>query len=145
MHSQSNKSSGTTPGKLNGISVLAIDDNVDARVLVSRILQRDGAYVSSAESAEQGFQVLRDRRPHVIVCDVCMPQEDGYSYIRRVRTLGPADGGRTPAIALTAFADRDHERAAFEAGFDVFMEKPLNAARLADAIRTLHDKAAQIL
>ncbi len=145
MRSQIKISSGTTPGKLNGIVVLAIDDDPDARILVSRILQRDGAHVSSAESAEEGFQAFKEHRPHVIVCDISMPQEDGYSYIRRVRTLGPAEGGRTPAIALTAFADKDHERAAFEAGFDVFMSKPLNAVRLGDAIRTLHDKAAQIL
>jgi CheY-like chemotaxis protein len=135
----------STPGKLNGIFVLAIDDEPDARVLVSRILQRDGAHVSSAESAESGFSALREQRPHVIICDISMPVEDGYSFIRRVRELPPTEGGRTPAIALTAFADKEHERAALKAGFDVFMSKPLNSQLLAQNIRTLHDKAAQIL
>lgn len=138
-------SPGSTPGKLSGIFVLAIDDDPDARILVSRILQREGAQVNSAESAEEGFQALKQHRPHVIVCDISMPQEDGYSFMRRVRTLAPDQGGRTPAIALTAFADKEHERTALDAGFDVFMSKPLNAVRLGDAIRTLHDKAAQIL
>lgn len=137
--------SGPPPGKLNGILVLAIDDEPDARVLVQRILQRDGAQVLSNESAETGYEALLSHRPHVIVCDISMPMEDGYSFMRRVRQLEASEGGKTPAIALTAFADREHEREAFAAGFDVFMSKPLNAARLADTIRVLHDKAAQVL
>lgn len=137
--------SGSTPAKLSGIFVLAIDDDPDARILVTRILQREGAHVDAAESAEEGFQALKKHRPHVIVCDISMPQEDGYSFMRRVRSLAPEEGGRTPAIALTAFADKEHERTAFDSGFNVFMSKPLNAVRLGDSIRALHDKAAQIL
>ncbi len=139
------QSSSTNPGKLQGIFVLAIDDDPDARVLVARILQREGAHVTSADGAEAGFHALKEHRPHVIVCDISMPIEDGYSFVRRVRELDPGAGGATPCIALTAFADKEHERKALDAGFDVFMSKPLNAPRLTETIRTLHDKAAQIL
>jgi CheY-like chemotaxis protein len=92
--------------------------------------------VRTAESAPQAFAQLLAEPPHIVVSDIGMPDEDGYSLLRRVRELPPERGGDVPAIALTAYARPEDVRKAEEAGFQLHLAKPVTPARLIDAIRS---------
>jgi CheY-like chemotaxis protein len=110
--------------------VLCIDDDDDARDLVRRVLGACGAAVRTAGSSREGLAAVDQDRPDVIVCDIGMPVEDGYHFVRELRAR-PADaGGRTPAVALTAFARPDDRTRAVLAGFQVHLAKPVDAAEL---------------
>ena len=90
--------------RLGGLNVLVVDDEEDARLIVEQVLRDGGANVLTAESAPQALGLLLTKRPDVVVCDVGMPEMDGYTLLRQVRALPPDQGGRTPALALTAYA-----------------------------------------
>jgi CheY-like chemotaxis protein len=122
-------------GALAGLRVLVVEDDADARELVSAILEDAGAIVRSAESAESGFAAVSAFRPQLLVSDIGMPGEDGYSLIRRVRALG-ADGGM-PSVALTAFTRAEDRAKALLAGFTVHMGKPVNPAELVSTLKDL--------
>ncbi len=81
--------------------------------------------------------VLRRARPDVVVCDIGMPEQDGYQFIREVRALGPEDGGGTPAAALTAFARAEDRRRALAAGYQTHVAKPVEAAELVAVVAGL--------
>jgi len=119
--------------RLDGLRVLVIDDEPDARALVQEILRQHGAEVFVAESAAHARQALAAAQPDVIVSDIGMPQEDGYSFIRSVR----ARGGRMPAIALTAYASQQDAQRAFVAGFQKHVTKPVEPARLVSVVANL--------
>jgi PAS domain S-box-containing protein len=128
---------GTRTPRLEGLSVLVVDDEPDAREIISSILVESGATVRVAASAEEAFLALRADRPSVLVSDVGMPGEDGYGLIRRVRALSGSDGGRTPAVALTAYAQiQDRTRALLE-GFQLHIAKPVEPAELVAAVANL--------
>lgn len=123
--------------RLEGHHVLLVDDAPDARDFLSATLIRCGARVTAVESAAHAFDQVRALRPCVLVSDIEMPGEDGYSLIQRVRTLPSEDGGSTPAIALTAnnrFADRMR---AFSAGFQAHIAKPVEPDELVVVIANL--------
>lgn len=119
--------------RLDGLRVLVVDDEPDARSLVQAILRQYGAEVLVAESAAEARASLRDEQPDVIVSDIGMPDEDGYAFIRRVR----ADGSRTPAVALTAYASQQDAQRAFAAGFQKHVTKPVEPARLVGVVANL--------
>ena len=96
---------------LGGVKVLVLDDEADARALVRRLLEDRGALVRVAGTVEEALRLLGEEKPDVLVSDIGMPGEDGYSLIRRVRALGPARGGDVPAVALTAYARSEDRRA----------------------------------
>ena len=89
--------------EIKGVRVLVVDDEIDARALLKRILEESRAIVTAAESAEEAIELLQAGKFDVLVSDIGMPGEDGYSLIKRVRSLGAASGGDIPAIALTAY------------------------------------------
>jgi PAS domain S-box-containing protein len=120
---------------LRGIRILIVDDDDDARALIGDVLASAGASVASASSAPEALELLRADPPHVLVSDIGMPGEDGYSLLRRVRTLSPEAGGDVPAIALTAYAHKEHVRAAIEAGFQLHLAKPVMPDALLEAVR----------
>lgn len=122
---------------LAGIGVLVIDDEADARELVEVVLASAGASVLTAASAEQAVALVKTGRPDVIVSDIGMAGRDGYQFIRDVRRLSSDDGGRTPAIALTAFARSEDRTRAMLAGFQVHVAKPIEPQELVAAIRSL--------
>jgi CheY-like chemotaxis protein len=124
-------------GKLGGLRVLVVEDDPDARELVIAILEDAGAVVDSAESAAAGFDAVRKFRPELLVSDIGMPDEDGYSLIRRVRALGAAGGGNIPSIALTAYTRAEDRAKALGAGFTLHMAKPIRPTDLVTAIQTL--------
>jgi CheY-like chemotaxis protein len=121
--------------------VLAVDDEADARELMTIALEQAGATVTAVASAQAAFTTIAQPNgqadhpyPDVIVSDIAMPEEDGYSLIRKVRARTPQQGGHIPAIALTAYArDEDANRAVSE-GFQMHLAKPINPARLIDVV-----------
>jgi PAS domain S-box-containing protein len=122
---------------LHGSKVLLVDDDADGREVVAQILDMCGAEVLLAASAAQGFPIVAHQRPDVIVCDVGMPEEDGYSFIQRVRALPVAEGGITPAAALTAFASTEDRMRALTAGFQIHVPKPVQPAELVTVVAAL--------
>jgi signal transduction histidine kinase len=126
------------PASLAGMRVLVVDDDADGREAVVVMLERAGARVREAPSARAALAALADEPPHVIVSDIGMPQEDGYEFMRRVRALGPESGGDLPAVAMTAYARNEDRARVFEAGYQAYLAKPLDAG---DLIATLLELA----
>jgi CheY-like chemotaxis protein len=123
---------------IGGLHVLVVDDDPDARDLLAFALGAHGAEVATAPSAVAGFDALLKGRVDVLVADIGMPEEDGYSFVRRVRQLERDRGGsRVPAIAVTAYASSDDREQAFAAGFDVHLPKPVDPEALIRAIARL--------
>jgi signal transduction histidine kinase/ActR/RegA family two-component response regulator len=122
---------------LSELRVLVVDDDVDALELATTILVGAGAEVRTCRSAVDGLKTLYDWRPHVLVSDIEMPGEDGYSLIRKVRAFSPADGGRTPAIALTAYGRSQDRMKALTAGFNMHVPKPLDPGELTAIVASL--------
>jgi CheY-like chemotaxis protein len=109
---------------LRGIKVLLVEDDPDTRVIIAMTLEAHGARVTAVENGQQGLEVLPTLLPHVLLSDIGLPNEDGYSFIQKVRALPPARGGLVPAAALTAFtSDRDKGKA-WGSGFEEHVGKP---------------------
>ncbi len=115
---------------LVGLRVLVVDDDDDSRFYISTVLEGEGASVTAVASAAAALEILSQLQPNVLVCDIAMPDEDGYSLIGRVRDLKPDKGGHVPAIALTAYADREDRMRALEAGFQTHVAKPVAPGEL---------------
>jgi PAS domain S-box-containing protein len=125
---------------LTGVKVLVVDDEVDARALIKRVLEMHGATVSTADSAPEGLELLRRERPAVLLTDIGMPDEDGYGFLSRVRALPEEEGGTTPAVALTAFARAEDRRRALMSGFQQHLAKPAETAELLAVVSNLSGK-----
>jgi signal transduction histidine kinase/CheY-like chemotaxis protein len=122
---------------LAGAKVLLVDDDNDAREFLATALRGAGAEVRAVPGASAAFEVMRAWRPDVIVSDIAMPDVDGYAFIRGVRELDPAEGGRTPAVALTALARPKDRLRALSAGFQTHMPKPVDPNELVLAVASL--------
>jgi PAS domain S-box-containing protein len=122
---------------LDEVSVLVVDDDNDARELVNEILGRCGATVVTAGSVAAAFEAFQHRRPDVVVCDIEMPEEDGYMLIRRIRSLEPDAGRDVPAAALTAYASQADRLKVLSAGFNMHVAKPVQPAELALVVASL--------
>jgi PAS domain S-box-containing protein len=122
---------------LAGVKVLVVDDEADAREVVSLALAQLGASTLAAGSADEALRILPNFRPDVLVSDIRMPGEDGYALIRRVRALGEPGLGDIPAVALTGFSQPTEKRRALMAGFHTFVVKPVETEELAAVVRTL--------
>ena len=129
------------PGEVNidlsGVSVLVVDDEPDARNLIERVLRSHGASVYTAANATQALQSLQQNKPDVLLSDIGMPDEDGYSLLYKLRKLDPEQGGETPAVALTAFARSEDRKRALLAGFQMHVPKPVEAGELLAVIANL--------
>jgi CheY-like chemotaxis protein len=123
--------------RLDGLRVLIVDDEADSLALLEDVLRQRGATVEIASSAKTALEKFVEVRPDVIVSDVGMPGEDGYSLIRKIRALPLERGGRTPAVALTAYARPEDAQRAFAAGYQVHVTKPLEPGRLASVVANL--------
>ena len=122
---------------LDGVTVLYVDDEPDARELARRVLSDHGARVVTSESAAGARASLAEYRPDVIVADIGMPEEDGYSLIRAIRALPPDRGGSTPAAAVTALARPEDRRRALLAGFQTHVAKPVDIVELVAVVASL--------
>jgi CheY-like chemotaxis protein len=129
----------TVTRNLEGVRVLLVEDDDDTRESYAAMLSALGVDVRAAPSAAAGLATLTEFRPQAILSDIAMPEEDGFSFIRKVRRLEPARGGAVPAAALTALASDDDRQRALKAGYQLHISKPVDAVRLATVIGTLID------
>ena len=112
---------------LKEIKILLVEDDPDSREVLQLLLEQSGAQVESAESASKALNLLQKSQsnlPNVIISDLAMPDEDGYSLLSRIRKLPTEKGGKIPALALSAFATRENKQKAFDAGFQKYHTKP---------------------
>jgi PAS domain S-box-containing protein len=125
---------------LQGLRTLVVDDEPDARELLALILEQHGAKVIVVGSAAAAIDVLSCAVPDVLICDIGMPHEDGYAFVRRLREQGePLD--RLPAIALTAYARLEDRHRALAAGFQLHLPKPIDSTELvASIVRVLKSR-----
>ena len=122
---------------LDGLRVLLVDDEMETREIISTVVERTGAEVKTCTSAREALSTLVQWRPHVILSDIAMPDEDGYTFINRVRSLAQDEGGNTPAAALTAYARDEDRRQALAAGYQMHIAKPIAAGQLVNMIARL--------
>ncbi|MBW4605607.1 MAG: response regulator [Calothrix sp. FI2-JRJ7] len=125
---------------LSGIHILIVDDDKDTRELLAQIIEGYEAKVTTTASASEALSVLVQLEPDILLSDIAMPQEDGYSLIRKIRSQ-PGDIQRIPAIALTAFAREEDRKQALEAGFQQHLVKPVNPTELVTAVCRLGGRA----
>jgi signal transduction histidine kinase/ActR/RegA family two-component response regulator len=122
---------------LEGLRVLVVDDDRDARDLFTRALEQYNARVTTVASAAAALEALARWKPNVLVSDIAMPGESGYVLMQKIRRLTPEQGGAIPALALTAYAGLDDAQLALSAGFQAHVAKPIQPATLALAVGEL--------
>src|SRR5712671_1770252 len=132
--------SGSAPdeaARLDGLRILVVDDDQAAGEAVQEMLRQAGAEVSAVTSAEEARRAVAELHPQLIVCDIAMPGENGYSFIRNLRQLGAARDAQVPAIALTALAGEEDRRRSLAAGFQEHLSKPVDIDRLVQTVSAL--------
>jgi CheY-like chemotaxis protein len=122
---------------LRGLRVLVVDDEFDARALVTAMLERSGAQVLAVGSTREALDSMQTWKPDVLIADIGMPVEDGYGLIRKVRALPSDQGGQTPALALTAYARTEDRIRALSEGYQVHLAKPVDRLELATIVGNL--------
>ncbi|MEA5575548.1 response regulator [Anabaena sp. UHCC 0451] len=122
---------------LTGLHILVIDDDDDSCFYITAVLELDGAIVKAVSSAALALEILPKFKPDALICDIAMPDEDGYTFIRKVRSLKANQGGRVPAVALTAYADSEDRVCALQAGFQKHIAKPVEPDELVEIIANL--------
>lgn len=123
--------------ELDGLRVLVVDDEADARELLKEVLVICGSDVVTTGTAAEALEILRSGKFDVLVSDIGMPIEDGYTLIEKVRSLPDDEGGRIPAIALTAYARVEDRIRALKAGFQAHLPKPVEPVELAAVVASL--------
>jgi PAS domain S-box-containing protein len=118
------------PPEIKGLRLLVVDDEEATRELLRAVLERAGAQVETARSASEAVVSFQQNRPDILLTDIAMPGEDGYSLIRRIRALPADQGGRVPAVALTGHARMIDRTRALMAGFRAHVPKPIEPAEL---------------
>src|SRR6266542_1902446 len=127
---------------LDGLRVLVVDDEPDARQIISTVIARTGAEVKACESASEALATLEYWMPDVLMSDIAMPGEDGYSLINKIRSLPAERGGRIPAAAFTAYAREEDRKRALAAGYQMHIAKPVSSGQLVAMIAHLAGRAA---
>ena len=126
--------------ELDGVRVLIVDDDVDTCEMLTFALNILGAEAQASNSVSEAFASIAEWQPDVLLTDINMPGEDGYSLINKLRALTPEKGAEIPAIALTAMARPEDSEQALSAGFQLHMAKPVDIEELVEAIATLTRK-----
>lgn len=129
------------PVSLKNVRVLLVEDDADTRDLLRRLLEEHQADVRAIGSAQSALDTLTSAVPNIIVCDIGLPDIDGYELIRRVRRLDAENGGTVPAIAVTAYARPEDRTSALRAGYQAHIAKPIEPSELVSAIARLVDAA----
>jgi CheY-like chemotaxis protein len=122
---------------LIGLRVLVVDDDQDLRESVTMLLELYGATVAAVGSAPEALQILGRFGPDVLLSDLCMPGEDGYELIRKIRALPPDRGALVPAAAITARTTPEARRRALAEGFQAYVPKPVSGVDLAEVVARL--------
>ena len=123
--------------ELYGLKLLVVDDDVDTRELIDWVLRRAGAEVVTAGSAREALDALEKDRFHLLISDIAMPEEDGYSLLKKVRALAPEHSGRIPAIALTAHSMVTDRLQSLRAGFQSHVPKPVVPEELVEVVASI--------
>jgi len=123
--------------ELYGLKLLVVDDDVDTRELIDWVLRRAGAEVATAGSAKEALDALDKERFHLLISDIAMPDEDGYSLLKKVRALPPERGGRIPAVALTAHSMVQDRLQSLRAGFQSHVPKPVVPEELVEVVASV--------
>jgi CheY-like chemotaxis protein len=118
---------------LDTVKILAVEDHADTRRVLKLFLEHSGAEVTAVESARAALQEIQTHRPDVLICDIGMPEMDGYQLLERIRDLEPRIAS-VPAIACTAFVTQEDVAHAFAVGFQAHLAKPLDPDQLVRAI-----------
>jgi signal transduction histidine kinase len=127
---------------LAGARVVVVDDDPTAVELVKEVLVQAGAEVVECRATDEALRAVEQRRPDALVSDIEMPGQDGYSLIRKLRALSPEQGGKTPAVALTAFGRPEDRIRSVQAGFNIHLTKPVDPAELTAVVASLIGRAA---
>jgi CheY-like chemotaxis protein len=126
---------------LEGIRILAVDDDPDTLDFLCFVLEKEGAEVTCVDRSDEALARLKtateENRPHVLISDLAMPQKDGVWLLKAVRSLPRDKGGDVPALALTAFTSQATADQLTEVGFQMRLTKPMDPVALVDAVRTL--------
>lgn len=117
--------------------ILVVDDEPEILSLVADIFTPSGYEVTTVTAASEALMLVQTAAPDVILLDIGMPDMDGYTLIKTLRAMSEKDGGRTPAVALTAFARSEDRRQAMLAGFDVHVAKPVEPGELVAVVSRL--------
>jgi CheY-like chemotaxis protein len=125
------------PPSLEGVSVLVVEDEPDARDLVQVLLEMHRARVRTAGTSIEAIARFSEERPDVLVCDIGLPGGNGFVLLKAIRSLPEGHGGKVPAIALTAYTDAEARAKAFEAGFQMYLTKPVDTDDLLKSVRRL--------
>jgi PAS domain S-box-containing protein len=128
------------PERLDGLKVLAVDDEADTREVLRTAFEQCGAKVITAASASEALALIEEWRPNVLISDIGMPEEDGYELISQVRALPAERGGRTPAVALTAYARAEDRLRALRTGYQMHVSKPVELAELVAIVARLVER-----
>jgi CheY-like chemotaxis protein/anti-sigma regulatory factor (Ser/Thr protein kinase) len=128
------------PLSLEGVRVLFVDDDADARALITAMLTQGGVEVRTADSATEALDACDEWLPDILISDIGMPGEDGYMMMEKLRERECERGGHIPAIALTAYGRREDRRRALSAGYDSHVPKPVEPAELLMVVASLTDR-----
>jgi PAS domain S-box-containing protein len=122
---------------IEGMRVLLVDDEMDTLELLATILVQNGAEVKSQFSAREALETIKAWKPDVIVSDLAMPEEDGYSFVKKLRALSPEEGSTIPVIALTAYVGIKEKTRVLASGFQMYVPKPVEQSELLSALASL--------
>jgi CheY-like chemotaxis protein len=123
--------------RLAGVTVLLVEDSYDTRESLRILLKQNGAAVVAVPSAKDAWAQFTVAPPDVVLCDLALPDEDGFSLLSKMRALAPEQGGRVPAAAVSAYATPEFRERATAAGFAAFLPKPVDFDRLVTVVRQL--------
>ena len=126
---------------LQGLKVLIVDDEVDTRELIGEVLKECGSEVVLSCSAAEALEALEQHKPDILISDLGMPDEDGYSLISKIRALPAERGGQIPAAALTAYARAEDRMRVLRSGFQFHLPKPVDSAELVTVVASLAGRA----
>jgi PAS domain S-box-containing protein len=129
---------------LKGLRILIVDDHRDTREMLAAVLEINEAQVKATASASEALEALKTWRPDALVSDIGMPEEDGYSLIRKIRNLRLEEGAHIPAIALTGYAGAEEGERALSAGFQVHLPKPAEPSSLVNTIAHLCGRSGKV-
>jgi CheY-like chemotaxis protein len=122
---------------LDGLRILLVDDEPEARQIISTVISRTGAEVKTCESVGEALETMSHWKPDVLMSDIAMPGEDGYSLISKVRSLPREEGGDIPAAAFSAYARDEDRKRALDAGYQMHIAKPVSSGQLVTMIARL--------
>ena len=122
---------------LQGLKVLVVDDEADTRELIREVLRECGSEVITSSSVDEALEALEEHKPDILISDLGMPDEDGYSLISKIRALPSERGGHIPAAALTAYARAEDRMRVLRSGFQFHLPKPVDSAELVTVVANL--------